>query len=274
MSAGDVRFPPLLEGQRRPRRLPVPDDGGYLAYGPSPPAADRADPFQQRGNDVLVSARDDLVDELDNRHSAAERIDAALTFGDWADLAAQVQARSLAVAAGTPFPSIAELERKGKVRYLPLTANQIVDLRLEIPELGPSSVPAGTYPSLLRHYPTVGLDADHTISPMARCTGSTEKSCASARARMSSAAATGRLRPRSRRRRASEVGTMAPTMSLAAGATRDRADLRRSDDVPHLRRRPPSEARRCSGYDDAREVHWRWHEFRRIRWQPGNHVSL
>jgi TRAP transporter TAXI family solute receptor len=90
----------------------------------------------------------------------ALKIDAALTFGDWADLAVQVQARSLdalAVAAGTPFPSIAELERKGKVRYLPLTANQIVDLRLAIPELGPSSVPAGTYPSLLRHYPTVGL---------------------------------------------------------------------------------------------------------------------
>ena len=90
----------------------------------------------------------------------ALKIDAALAFGDWADLAAQVQARSLdalAVAAGTPFPSIAELERNGKVRYLPLTANQIVDLRLAIPELGPSSVPAGTYPSLLRHYPTVGL---------------------------------------------------------------------------------------------------------------------
>ncbi len=88
------------------------------------------------------------------------KIDAALVNGDWADLAAQVQARTLdalAVAAGVPFPSFAEIERRGKVRYLPLAPNQIVDLRLALPELGPSLVPAGTYPSLLRHYPTVGL---------------------------------------------------------------------------------------------------------------------
>jgi uncharacterized protein len=88
------------------------------------------------------------------------KIDAVLAYGDWADLAAQVQARTLdalAVAAGVPFPSFAEIERKGKVRYLPLAPNQIVDLRLAVPELGPSLVPAGIYPSLLRHYPTVGL---------------------------------------------------------------------------------------------------------------------
>src|SRR5829696_6384123 len=53
------------------------------------------------------------------------------------------------------------------------------------------------------------LEADQTISPMARCTGRFEKSCASTRARISSAAATGRLSPRSRRRSASEVGTIA-----------------------------------------------------------------
>ncbi|HEX2135916.1 MAG TPA: TAXI family TRAP transporter solute-binding subunit, partial [Microvirga sp.] len=83
------------------------------------------------------------------------KIDATLVHGDWADLAAQVQARSLdalAVAAGVPFPSLAELERAGKVRYLPLAPSQIVDLRLAVPELGPSLVAAGTYPSLLRHY--------------------------------------------------------------------------------------------------------------------------
>jgi uncharacterized protein len=90
----------------------------------------------------------------------ALHIDAALIYGDWADLATQMQSRTidaLAVAAGVPFPSFAEIERKSKVRYLPLATSQIVDLRLAVPELGPSSVPAGTYPSLLRHYATVGL---------------------------------------------------------------------------------------------------------------------
>ena len=90
----------------------------------------------------------------------ALHIDAALHYGDWADLAAQVQSRTidaLAVAAGVPFPSFAEIERKSKVRYIPLATSEIVDLRLAVPELGPSLVPAGAYPSLLRHYATVGL---------------------------------------------------------------------------------------------------------------------
>jgi hypothetical protein len=88
------------------------------------------------------------------------KIEAPLAHGDWADLAAQVVDRridALAVAAGVPFPSFAEIERRAKVRYLPLTQNQIVDLRLAMPELGPSVVAAGSYPSLRRHYPTVGL---------------------------------------------------------------------------------------------------------------------
>ena len=88
------------------------------------------------------------------------KIEATFSYGDWTDLAAQMHGRTLdalAVAAGAPFPAFAELERKDKVRYLPLTASQIVDLRLAIPELGLSVVAAGTYPSLLRHYQTVGL---------------------------------------------------------------------------------------------------------------------
>ena len=71
-----------------------------------------------------------------------------------------MQARALdalAVGAGVPFPEFAALEKRNKVRYLALTASQVVALRLAIPELGPSVVPAGTYPSLTRHYQTVGL---------------------------------------------------------------------------------------------------------------------
>ena len=63
----------------------------------------------------------------------------------------------LAVGAGVPFPSFLELEAKDKVRYVALTSDQIAALRLAIPELTPSHIPAGTYPSLVRPYQTVGL---------------------------------------------------------------------------------------------------------------------
>jgi hypothetical protein len=90
----------------------------------------------------------------------ALKVSGTFVHGDWSDLAAQMHARSidvLAVAAGVPFPSFIELEFKDKVRYIPLAAEQIAALRLAMPELTPSRVPAGTYPSLLRHYQTVGL---------------------------------------------------------------------------------------------------------------------
>jgi uncharacterized protein len=90
----------------------------------------------------------------------ALKISASFVYGDWADLASQVHARSidvLAVAAGVPFPSFIELEFKDKVRYIAPSPEQLAALRLAMPELTPSRVPAGTYPSLLRHYQTVGL---------------------------------------------------------------------------------------------------------------------
>ena len=90
----------------------------------------------------------------------ALKVKANFVFGDWADLASQVHARSidvLAVAAGVPFPSFIELEFKDKVRYIALSPEQFAALRLAMPELTPSRVPAGTYPSLLRPYQTVGL---------------------------------------------------------------------------------------------------------------------
>jgi TRAP transporter TAXI family solute receptor len=83
-----------------------------------------------------------------------------LVYGDWSELAAQVHRRALdvlAVGAGVPFPSFIELEAKDKVRYVAFGAEQIAALRLAMPELTPSRVAAGTYPSLLRHYQTLGL---------------------------------------------------------------------------------------------------------------------
>jgi uncharacterized protein len=88
------------------------------------------------------------------------KLDANFQTGSWEELTAQVQAGSLdalAVAAGVPVPSFADLERSRKVRYVPLAQDQMVSLRLAMPELGSSLVAAGTYPSLLRHYQTVGM---------------------------------------------------------------------------------------------------------------------
>jgi uncharacterized protein len=90
----------------------------------------------------------------------ALKIPANFVYGDWADLAAQMHERKLdvlAVGAGVPFPSFIELEAKDKVRYVAPTAEQIAALRLAMPELTPSLIPAGTYPSLIRHYQTLGL---------------------------------------------------------------------------------------------------------------------
>ncbi len=91
---------------------------------------------------------------------ATLKIPASFVFGDWSDLAAQTQARSvdvLAVGAGVPFPSFIELEAKNKVRYVALTASEIAALQLAAPELTPSRIPAGTYPTLIRPYQTIGL---------------------------------------------------------------------------------------------------------------------
>jgi TRAP transporter TAXI family solute receptor len=88
------------------------------------------------------------------------KIDASLETGSWADLAVKVEQGALdalAVGAGVPFPSFAQLEAKTKVRYIPFSQSQIVALRLALPELGASLVAAGSYPSMVRHYQTVGL---------------------------------------------------------------------------------------------------------------------
>src|SRR5262249_48033350 len=65
------------------------------------------------------------------------KINPASQTGSWSDLAAAMQARALdalAVGAGVPFPEFAELERRNKVRYLPLTSGQVVALRVAMPE--------------------------------------------------------------------------------------------------------------------------------------------
>ena len=87
-------------------------------------------------------------------------IEANLSFGSYEELSAQLEAGKidvLAAAAGAPFPALAALDARMKVRFIDLSKSQIVALRLAMPELTPSTIPAGAYPSLAKNYATVGL---------------------------------------------------------------------------------------------------------------------
>ncbi len=91
---------------------------------------------------------------------AALKIEAELVHGTWDEMAAQFQAGSLdalAAAVGAPFPALAALDAQKAVRFVPLTETEIVALRLAMPELTASVIPAGAYPTLLKGYRTVGL---------------------------------------------------------------------------------------------------------------------
>jgi uncharacterized protein len=87
-------------------------------------------------------------------------VNARLVHGAWADLAGRLQhgeIDALAVASGVPFPAIAELEAQRAISYLPLEREAVALLRLAVPELTSTVIPAGTYPSLQRSYETVGI---------------------------------------------------------------------------------------------------------------------
>ena len=88
------------------------------------------------------------------------KIDAALSYGTWEELAAALSDGKLdvlAVASGAPFPAISGLEAKKKVTFVEPSREEILALRLAIPELTPSTIPAGVYPSLKKSYASVGL---------------------------------------------------------------------------------------------------------------------
>jgi uncharacterized protein len=90
----------------------------------------------------------------------ALNIAAPFVTGSWADLAGQLSARkldALVVVAGIPVPEVAELEKKGNARYLALSQSQRVTVRVALPEMTSSFIPAGSYPSLRRDYQTLGI---------------------------------------------------------------------------------------------------------------------
>lgn len=94
------------------------------------------------------------------RMLAALNISATLVEGSWDDMAAQLKDGTvdvLAAAVGAPFPPSPRLEKTKNIRYIAVGEEEVVVLRLAIPELTLATIPAGTYPSLMKAYPTVGL---------------------------------------------------------------------------------------------------------------------
>ena len=90
----------------------------------------------------------------------AIKVSAQFATGSWQELAAQLAARkleALVAVGGVPLPEVTDLEAKGAIRSLALTPSQIVAVRLALPEIAPSIIAAGTYPSLRRNYRTVGM---------------------------------------------------------------------------------------------------------------------
>ena len=80
--------------------------------------------------------------------------------GSWADLATALQDGrfdALMAALGAPVPALQKGEAKEPLKFISLTAEETATLRKAMPELTPSTVPAGTYPSLKSDYHTIGL---------------------------------------------------------------------------------------------------------------------
>src|SRR5262249_8728071 len=85
-------------------------------------------------------------------------IPALVQHGAWDNLGQQLAERELdgAVAAiGAPFPALAQLEQT--VDFIAPSPEQIAGIRKQLPEITPSTIAAGTYRSLVKDYPTIGL---------------------------------------------------------------------------------------------------------------------
>jgi TRAP transporter TAXI family solute receptor len=87
-------------------------------------------------------------------------IEATLRNGAFEDNVRQVvsgEIDGLAIFAGIPTTGLAELDAQVPLDYLQPSPDQIARVRKELPEISPSLVPAGTYPSLTTDYHTFGI---------------------------------------------------------------------------------------------------------------------
>ena len=81
-------------------------------------------------------------------------------YASWVDTTKDLVSgryNAVVMVGGVPFPSIKELEAKEPVNLLSLSEGEIDLVRKALPELPPSTIPAGTYSSLDRDYTTIGV---------------------------------------------------------------------------------------------------------------------
>jgi TRAP transporter TAXI family solute receptor len=87
-------------------------------------------------------------------------IEAVLHNGAWEANVQQVasgELDGLAAFAGIPMPGLVQLDAKEALEYLQPSPDQVAKVREAFPELTPSLIPAGTYPSLTTDYRSFGL---------------------------------------------------------------------------------------------------------------------
>jgi uncharacterized protein len=87
-------------------------------------------------------------------------IPAVIRNGPWAEIVQQVASGELggtAVALGPPLPDLAALDVKDPLDFIQPSPEQFALIKTRFPELSPSLIPSGTYPSLREDYHTLGL---------------------------------------------------------------------------------------------------------------------
>ncbi len=87
-------------------------------------------------------------------------INASVRFGAVDSMTSQLAAGeldSVVFGTGFPVPALTQLSAAYPVDFIRPSAEQIAIIRKQMPEISPSLVPAGTYPSQDRDYQTIGL---------------------------------------------------------------------------------------------------------------------
>jgi uncharacterized protein len=87
-------------------------------------------------------------------------IPAVFIYGSLEEMASQViggQLDGAVVTTGVPVPALLEIEPKEPLEFIPFSPEQLAALMQLMPELSASTLPRGSYPSLIEDYQTVGL---------------------------------------------------------------------------------------------------------------------
>jgi hypothetical protein len=87
-------------------------------------------------------------------------ISASIRYGAWDEMKSQTVAGELdavAFVGGVPFPALTDLNAIEPIDFIEPSPEQMALIKKVMPEISPSLVPAGAYPSQVRDYHTAGL---------------------------------------------------------------------------------------------------------------------